>query len=120
MSMTIKWLIGVLAVYVCVRLTSAVGLRLEWPDSWRVLVFVPVLALVNVSMGTLIRLLCLPVTCITLGLFGFVVNAIVFWTAVELTGGETDFWGALFGSVCVTVVSSVVASLIRDRQDKDK
>jgi putative membrane protein len=119
-NLAIRWIVGVVAVYACVRLTSSVGLRLEWPDTWRMIVFVPVLALINGSLGSIIRLLTVPVTCMTLGLFGFVVNAIVFWTAVELTGGKTDFWGALFGSVCVTVLSSIISWLIKDTQGKDK
>ena len=119
-NLAIRWLIGVVAVYACVRITNGIGLTLGWPDTWRLVVFVPVLALINGSLGSIIRLLTVPVTCITLGLFGFVVNAIVFWTAVVLTGGKTNFWGALFGSVCVTVFSSTISWLIKDNQGKDK
>ncbi len=119
-KLILRWVVGVVAIYACVRLTSIVGLSLGWPDTWRMIVFVPVLSLINVSLGSIIRLLTVPVTCLTLGLFGFVVNAIVFWTAVELTGGKTDFWGALFGSICVTVFSSTISWLIKDTQGKDK
>ena len=70
-------------------------------------------ALANAVLGTVLRLLSLPLSCLTLGLFGFVVNALVFWEAGALTGATMNFWSALFGSVVVTLISSPLSAIVK-------
>ncbi len=110
--MLTRWLIGIVAVLIAVWLAKTLRLQLQWPDIWRIVIFVPVLALVNGVLGTLLRFLSVPLTCLTLGLFGFVINAIVFWTAGALTGAQMNFLSALFGSVVVTVISSPLSAIV--------
>jgi len=105
----------VIAVAVAVWLAGRIGLVLKWPSAWRMVVFVPVLALVNGLIGPALRILSLPITCMTFGLFGFVVNAIVFWIAGRATGASMSFWSALFGSVVVTVVGGLLSRAIKER-----
>ncbi len=111
----LNWVVGVIAVAVTVWLAKQIGLVLEWPSAWRVVVFVPVLALVNGLIGPVLRILSLPITCLTFGLFGFVVNAIVFWIAGAATGAKMSFWSALFGSIVVTFVGGALSRAIKER-----
>ena len=113
MRMLTRWLIGIIAVMVAIRLAQLLGLPLRWPGIWQVVIFVPVLALANAVLGTVLRLLSLPLSCLTLGLFGFVVNALVFWEAGALTGATMNFWSALFGSVVVTLISSPLSAIVK-------
>jgi putative membrane protein len=52
-----------------------------------------------------------PLNLITLGLFTFVVNALVFWLAARLTAGAgmqvEGFTGALIGSLAVTICNAI-------------
>jgi len=77
------------------------------------LLFALVLGLLNAFLRPILLLLTLPLTLVTLGLFTFVVNAIVFWLATLVPVGVhvTDFWGALLGAVVVTVVSFVASRM---------
>lgn len=60
-----------------------------------------VLALVNALIRPLFLLLSLPVNILTLGLFTFVINALMFWLASSVAPGfrvegfAAAFWGAL-------------------------
>ena len=109
------WLIGIIAVVVAVVLAKAIGLKLYWPSPLGMVVFVPVLALVNAVVGPIIRLFSMPITCLTLGLFGIVINALVFWIAGAATGAQMTFLSALFGSVVVAFVGGALSRAIKEK-----
>jgi len=110
----VHWVIGIAAVAVAVWLARQLGLVLEWQPAWRIAIFVPVLALANSVIGPILRILSLPITCLTFGLFGFVVNALVFWIAGAATGAKMDFLSALFGSIVVAFVGAVLSRVVRE------
>ncbi len=108
----LRWIVGIVAVAIAVWLARIVGLKLEWDPMWRIAVFVPVLALANMTIRPILKLVALPITCLTLGLFGSVINALVFWLAGSLTGAEMSFLSALFGSVVVAFVAALLDGVI--------
>lgn len=73
-----------------------------------------VLGLVNAIIKPILVILTLPLTLLTLGLFLFVVNAIVIWLAGVLTPGfaVTGLLPALIGSIVLTLVTSVINLVI--------
>ena len=73
-----------------------------------------VLALLNVVVRPVLVVLTLPVTVVTLGLFLFVINALMFWAASALLQGFVvrDFWAALVGSVLYTLIGIVIESAL--------
>ena len=80
-----------------------------WPTA---LIFAVVLGLLNALVRPILLLVTCPFTVITLGLFVFVVNAVVFWLAAWLVSGYgiyvAGFPGALVGSLTVTICLSLV------------
>ncbi len=112
----LQWAVGVIAVAVAVWLAKTIGLTLQWPNAWRLMVFVPVLALANSTVGPILRMASMPINCMTFGLFGFVINALVFWLAGSLTGAEMNFLSAMFGSVVVSTVGAVLSLAIREKR----
>ena len=81
-----------------------------------VLVFAIVLGLINAFIRPLLRLLTLPLTCLTFGLFSLVLNASLFGLASWLTPGmEVTFWGAVVGSLIVSVASGILFSVLDER-----
>ena len=69
-----------------------------------------VLGLLNTVVRPLLVLLTLPVTLLTLGLFLFVINALMFWAAASLLDGfnVSGFAAALIGSVLYSLCSVVI------------
>jgi len=57
----------------------------------------------------------LPVTVVTLGLFLFVINALLFWAAASVLDGfvVTGFWAAMLGSVLYSLLMLVVDSAMQ-------
>jgi putative membrane protein len=73
-----------------------------------------VLALLNTFVRPVLVLLTLPVTVLTLGLFLFVVNALVFWAAAGLLEGfqVRGFGAALIGSLLYSLAGVVIDSAL--------
>jgi putative membrane protein len=69
-----------------------------------------VLGLFNTIVRPLLVLLTLPVTLITLGLFLFVINALMFWAAAGVLSGfnVTGFAAALIGSLIYSLCGMVI------------
>lgn len=72
-----------------------------------------ILGLVNAIVKPILILFTLPLTILTLGLFLLVVNAIALGLVGYLTPGLSvaGFFPALFGSIVLTVVSSIIHQL---------
>ncbi|MDJ0658833.1 MAG: phage holin family protein [Crocosphaera sp.] len=72
-----------------------------------------VMGLINAVVRPLLLLFTLPLTVLTLGLFLFVINAISFSLVSYFTPGFTinSFWDALFGSIILSIVSSVFSNI---------
>lgn len=73
-----------------------------------------VLGIANGVVRPLVLLLALPITCATFGLFGLVVNAVLFWLAGQYVPGfhVRGVEAALFGSVVMGLVSAVLNALV--------
>ena len=85
-------------------------------DFWTALVFAFVLALLNMFIKPLLILFTLPVTFVTLGLFLFVINALVVLLASKFVDGFSidNFWWALLFSIILSIITSVL-----DKKEKD-
>jgi putative membrane protein len=73
-----------------------------------------VIGLLNTVVRPVLVVLTLPVTMLTLGLFLFVINALLFWAAAGLLAGfqVRGFLGALVGSLIYTVIGVVIESAL--------
>ena len=69
------------------------------------------IGLLNISVGVLLNVLALPITILTLGLFTFVISAIVLKIAAGLMDDfEIDGWGtAIVGAVVLAIVNWLFA-----------
>ena len=73
-----------------------------------------VLGLLNLFIKPLIVLFTLPVTVLTLGLFLFVINAVIILLCSEIVGGfaVASFWTALLFSILLSILQSVMNGLL--------
>ena len=73
-----------------------------------------VIGLFNTLVRPLLVLLTLPVTLLTLGLFLFVINALMFWAAASLLDGfnVSGFTAALVGSLLYSVCGIVIDAAV--------
>jgi putative membrane protein len=73
-----------------------------------------VLGIVNAVLRPILFVLTLPLQVVTLGLFTFVINALLFWWVGHLGIGleVTGFWTAFIGAIVLGIVSFVLSSLV--------
>ena len=73
-----------------------------------------VLGLVNAVIRPVFILLTLPVTVLTLGIFLLVINGLLLWLVSAIVPGFhiNGFFGAVVGSVLVSIVSGILTSVI--------
>ena len=73
-----------------------------------------VIGLVNATIGLLLKVLTFPLTILTLGLFWFVINALMLELASVLVRGfeVRNFLAAFIGAIVLSVVSSVLHWLV--------
>ena len=73
-----------------------------------------VLGLLNIFIKPILLILTFPVTILTLGLFLFVVNAIIILLCSNIVGGfrVDSFWTALIFSIILSICQSVVYKIV--------
>src|SRR6478752_7354162 len=73
-----------------------------------------VLGLVNALVRPVLVLLTLPVTILTLGLFIFVINGLLFWAVGSFVAGfhVAGFWPGVFGAIVYSLISWALSALI--------
>ncbi len=112
MKLLIRW--GALAVSFWVATMVVTGIQIDGGLKtylWVALLF----GLINALLGGLIKLLTLPITFLSFGLFLVVINAAM----LQLTARWSDklaienFWSAIFASVIISVVTSVLGKVLR-------
>ena len=104
------WLVNALALLLVAYLYSGVHVE-SLPAA---LAAALVLGLVNVLVRPLIVILTLPVTILTLGLFLFVINALLFWFVAEVVHGFVvhGFGDALLGSILYSLITLVAGWIL--------
>jgi putative membrane protein len=73
-----------------------------------------VLGLVNTFIRPILVLLTLPVTIVTLGLFIFVINGLLFWFVGSFIEGfvVAGFWAGVFGAIVYSLISWLLSALL--------
>lgn len=79
-------------------------------DFWTAIIFAVVLAVLNVFAKPVLIILTLPVTLLTLGLFLFVINALIVLLASKFVEGFriANFWWGLLFSLLLSLIMSVI------------
>lgn len=113
MRLVLIWLANAVALLVLPYFFT----RIHVASFGTALVAALVLGLVNTLIRPVLVLLTLPATLLTLGLFIFVINGLLFWFVGSFVRGFAvdGFWTAVFGAIVYSIVSWALASLIRPR-----
>ena len=114
LALIVRWLINAAALMAVAYLYP--GVQVESPAA--AVLAALVLGLINAVIRPVLLFLTLPVTILTLGLFIFVVNALMFWMAAKLVGGfhVADFWAALIGSILYSLITLVTSWIVFGRK----
>ena len=92
---------------------------LIWVDGlWSALVAALLLGIVNAILRPILVFLTLPLTLLTLGLFLLAINGFMLWLVAVLVKGfhVNGFWGAVFGSILISIVSWVLSRTLQSKK----
>ena len=111
MKLLFSWLLAACALLLVAYLYP--GVQVQSFASALIAAFV--IRLFNMVLRPVLVILTLPVTLITLGLFLFVINAMLFWAAASLLDGfhVSGFGAALLGSVIYSVLMLMVHAALK-------
>src|SRR5437660_5788583 len=114
MRLLLHWLANALALLALPYIFTTIKV-----DSFTTALIVAlVLGLINTLIRPLLVLLTLPVTILTLGLFIFVINGLLFWAVGSFVPGfhVAGFWPGVFGAIVYSVISWLLSALIPERK----
>ncbi|MCM2345797.1 phage holin family protein [Acidovorax soli] len=110
MKLLLKWLLSAAALLLVAYLYS--GVQVQSFASALIAAFV--IGLFNAVLRPVLVVLTLPVTLVTVGLFLFVINALMFWAAAGVLDGfhVTGFGAALLGSLIYSLLGLLIESAL--------
>ena len=107
----VVWLINALALMAVAYLMPSIQVS----SFGAALVAALVLGLVNAVIRPVLVLLTLPVTILTLGLFIFVLNGLLFWAVGTWLEGFNvgGFWAGVLGAILFSIVSWLLSAIVQ-------
>lgn len=129
-SWVVAFLIRVVVVAVALAVAAWLvdGITLGGATTWSrvgtLVVVALIFGIVNAILKPVIKVLSCPLYILTLGLFGLVVNALLFWlvgtfsSRIGLPFEVAGFWPGFWGAIVVTIVGFVLHLIIPDRFDR--
>lgn len=110
MRLILKWLLSAIALLAVAYLYNGVQVT----SFGSALIAAAVIGLLNMVVRPVLVVLTLPVTIVTLGLFLFVINALMFWAASGLLDGfhVNGFGAALLGSLIYSLLGLVIEAAL--------
>jgi putative membrane protein len=114
MRLLLAWLINALALLALKYIMPSITV-----DSFvTALIVAVVLGLINTVIRPIFVILTLPVTILTLGLFIFVINGLLFWAAGSfIPGFHVDgFWSGVFGAIIYSIISWALSALLLSKK----
>jgi putative membrane protein len=115
----VQLLINAAALYIAVLLVPGIDFDFGAPDGWwKFLIVALIFGMVNTFLKPVLRILTLPITIMTLGLFLLVLNALLLLLLSAISGElnlglvVADFLAALLGAIIISVVGFVLSMVV--------
>jgi putative membrane protein len=114
MRLVLHWILSALALLIVAHLVRGFEIR----GFGSALIAVIVIGLINATLGLLLKLLTFPLIILTLGIFWFVINALMLMLASWFVPGfvVVGFWPAFMGAIVLSLVNLAFRVLLPKRE----
>ena len=114
MKLLIGWLLNALALLAVAYLVPGIHVS----NFTYALIAAAVIGLANMLIKPVLLILTLPVTIITLGLFIFVINGLLFWLAGYFLQGfdVKSFMAGIIGAIAYSIISWILSAVFVDKK----
>lgn len=112
MMLIVRWIVITLSVILVANVVPGIAIR----DFYTALIVGLVYGLLLAVVRPILVLLTLPITLLTLGLFTFVINALLFWLVARFVPGfmVDGFMPAFWGALVIWAVSYLASAMTRE------
>jgi putative membrane protein len=109
MKIILRWILISVAVWLTTKIIS--GIYVD--PIWTALIVGACLTLFNMFVKPIIKILTLPISLLTLGLFSLVINGVVFWYMGKFIDGFTvsTFWAGFLGALVVSILNWLLSKV---------
>ena len=115
MRFIIKLLLVAASLLVAAHFVNGITIDRFWPTA---VIAALVLGILNTVVKPVIKIFALPITILTLGLFGIVINVVIFWLLTFVPGVAIDgFMPALWGALIISVIGWMIDAIMEKKED---
>jgi putative membrane protein len=116
MRMLLNWVLSALAVWIMAQLVPGIHVN----GAVAALIAALAIGFINATIGFLLKILTFPLTLLTLGLFWFVINALMLELASALVPGfrVRGFIAAFIGAIVLSIVNLLLKAIVMPSQEK--
>ena len=109
----IRWFISALSIMVTAYLVDGIYVS----GFFSAFLAAAILGILNAFFRPVLFILTLPINILSLGLFTFVINALLLLMVSGVISGFSvnGFWAALFGSLLISLVSWLLTTLVNEK-----
>lgn len=106
LNLILRWILLALALLAVAAIIPGIAIT----GFGTALIVALVIGLINLFIRPIVTILTLPINLLTLGLFTFIINALMLWLAAALVSGFeiSGFFAALLGSILLSIFSLVI------------
>ena len=116
MRLLLNWVLSAIAVWIVAQLVPGISVR----GPGAALIAALAIGFINATLGIVLKILTFPLTVLTLGLFWFVINAIMLELASVFVPGfrVRGFVAAFVGAIVLSLVNMVLKWVVMPRPDR--
>ncbi len=114
LRLLLHWVLSAFAVWIMAQIVPGIVLR----GPRNALIAALVIGLINATLGVVLKIITFPLTLLTLGLFWFVINALMleFASAVLAPGFQVNgFLAAFIGAIVLSLVNLLLKAIVMPR-----
>jgi len=103
MNLLLNWLLSTVALLIVTWIVPG----FEISSFWSALLAAVVIGIINATIGFILKILTFPLTIVTIGLFWFVINALMLKLAAGLVPGFriNGFLPAFLGAIVLSIIN---------------
>jgi putative membrane protein len=116
MRLLLNWILSAVAVWVVAQVVPGVHVN----GATAALIAALVIGFINATLGFVLKIITFPLTMLTLGLFWFVINALMLELASWFVPGfqVRGFFAAFIGAIVLSLVNLVLKAIVMPAKDQ--
>ena len=131
-NLLLRWILLAVAVVLASLIVQALALQLEVDLSSatqiaKLIIGVALWGLLNATLGNILRLMTIPLNCLTFGLVSVVINALMLWLVASQNFGFTikgewasQFMAAVIASILISAISGLLDSFLGGKKKTEE